>query len=34
MKIMFGTQSHKYVDIIGKLAHFIQKVAGPYSKII
>ena len=23
-----GTQGHKYVDIIGKLAHFIQKVAG------
>ena len=24
-----GTQGHKYVDIIGKLAHFIQKVVDP-----
>ena len=30
MRIKFGSQVHKYVDIIGKLAHFIQKVAGPW----
>ena len=27
-----GTQGHTYIDIIGKLAQFIQKVAGLFSK--